>query len=163
MGGAFSLGWRKCRLVAKNPEDRAKSAPSKKDRLTSVPGAGRDRTSAWRSILESRRSTNVETSTTKSRFTFSTSFSHEAKLWDLMQQALRKQKSWTELTLRRRKSPVAAVPGACAVRGYDSEMVRGARSQPRDVRTNTLVRVPSPDLGSQLCARSSSKSRTGSE
>jgi hypothetical protein len=42
----------------------------------------------------------------------------------------------------RGKGPVAAVPGTAAVGAYDSEMVRCARDQAADVRTNTLIRVP---------------------
>ena len=47
----------------------------------------------------------------------------------------------------RGKRPVAAVPGACAVRGFDPEMVCGAPAQPADVCANTLVRVPDLALG----------------
>ena len=48
---------------------------------------------------------------------------------------------------KRGKGPVAAVPGAGAIAGYDSEMIRGAGTQPTDVRTNTLVRVPGLSTG----------------
>src|SRR6476469_437033 len=44
------------------------------------------------------------------------------------------------------KSLVAAVSGAGGVRRYDPEMVRGARTQPADVRDDILVGVPSPNL-----------------
>ena len=43
--------------------------------------------------------------------------------------------------LRRGKCPVAIVTGASAVSGDDAEMIRGARSQTADVRTEILVRV----------------------
>ena len=43
--------------------------------------------------------------------------------------------------LRRSKCPVAAVSGATAVAGYDAKMIRGVRSQTRNVRTDVLVRV----------------------
>ncbi len=49
--------------------------------------------------------------------------------------------------LRCGKRPVTAVPGACAVRGFDPEMVCGAPAQPADVCANTLVRVPDLALG----------------
>ena len=42
--------------------------------------------------------------------------------------------------------PVAAVPGADAVGSYNSEMIRGVRTQARDVRTDILVIIPSLDL-----------------
>src|SRR2546427_616951 len=39
------------------------------------------------------------------------------------------------------KSPIAAVSGAGAVGGYYPEMVRGARTQPADVRADVLCCV----------------------
>ena len=39
------------------------------------------------------------------------------------------------------------VSGARAISGYDPEMISGAGSQPTDVRTNTLGRVPGFSLG----------------
>ena len=49
--------------------------------------------------------------------------------------------------LRCSKGQVAAVPSARAVRGYDSEMIRGAATQPSGVRTNTLVPVRGLSIG----------------
>ncbi len=48
---------------------------------------------------------------------------------------------------KRGKGPVATVPGAGSIGGYDSEMVSGAGSQATDVRTNTLERVPGLSMG----------------
>ena len=50
------------------------------------------------------------------------------------------------IALRGGKSPVAAVSGASAVSGHDEKMIRCACSQSRDVRTDTLVRVPALTL-----------------
>src|SRR5712664_2973553 len=44
--------------------------------------------------------------------------------------------------VKRSKCPVAAEPGAGTVGGYDSEMVRGARTQATDVRSDITKRVP---------------------
>jgi hypothetical protein len=63
-----------------------------------------------------------------------------------MQQALRKQKSWTELTLRRGKSPVAAKASAATIVGYHPKMISGARTQAGDVRTDSSDCVPSLSL-----------------
>ena len=40
------------------------------------------------------------------------------------------------------EGPIAAVPGAGAVSGYNSEMIGGARTQADDVGTDILVRIP---------------------
>ena len=48
---------------------------------------------------------------------------------------------------KRGKGPVAAISGAGAIGGHDSEMVPGAGSQATDVRTNTLGHVPGLTMG----------------
>ena len=44
------------------------------------------------------------------------------------------------------KGPVATVGSPRAVGGHNPEMVRGAPGQPRDVRADSLIRVPCHDL-----------------
>ena len=48
--------------------------------------------------------------------------------------------------LLRGKCSIAAVSGADGVAGHDPEMIRGARTQARDVRDDILVIVPSLGL-----------------
>ena len=49
-------------------------------------------------------------------------------------------------SLLRGKGPVAAVSGSGGVAGHDPEMIRGVRTQARDVRTDILIIVPSLGL-----------------
>jgi hypothetical protein len=49
-------------------------------------------------------------------------------------------------SLLRGKSSIRAVPGAAAVRGYNSEMVSSVRSQATSVSSNGPVSVPSLTL-----------------
>ena len=48
--------------------------------------------------------------------------------------------------LLRGKGSIGAVSGAGGVAGHDPEMIRGVRTQARDVRTGILVIVPSLGL-----------------
>jgi hypothetical protein len=54
--------------------------------------------------------------------------------------------SGSPVSLKCRKSPVAAVPGACTVSGHDPEMVRSAGTQATDVSTDIPVRIPNLTL-----------------
>jgi hypothetical protein len=52
-----------------------------------------------------------------------------------------------QLILRRNKHPIYAVTRTGAVSRDDTKMIRGARTQAADVRTDTLVSVPRLALG----------------